>query len=108
MCACIKPDSIFVTVVLQKDLENLLLKLDLNPKGLAPILDELGVENVKVWYQEAFPSTASQKWFANQLGQELKLVSESDLQSLNLKVVHRKQMLLLLQAVKVSRSFTIK
>jgi hypothetical protein len=48
MCACIKPDSIFVTVVLQKDLENLLLKLDLNPKGLAPILDELGVENVKV------------------------------------------------------------
>ncbi len=47
--------------MLQKDLENLLLELKINPKGLAPILDELGVENVQVCYQDAFPSTASQE-----------------------------------------------
>ncbi len=44
-------DSVFYSgLCLQKDLESLLLELDLNPKGIAPILDELGVESVKVRY----------------------------------------------------------
>ncbi len=34
---------------LQKDLENLLLELDLDPEDISPILKDLGVKNVKVW-----------------------------------------------------------
>jgi hypothetical protein len=33
---------------LQKDLESLLLELDLDPEVIAPILKDLGVKNLKV------------------------------------------------------------